>query len=131
MPVLDQLDAGLHQLRNERDVAAQSVELDADQEALRSKGICWPYVPPDNERAGETFSPSSHSDSQTSAGKQRAPQRDDDGSEGQRTKYILAAVDAAIGCMIGSRPLSASATRGRTIMANGMLSSWRLPARVH
>src|SRR6201993_4011161 len=28
-----------------------------------------PYGPPDHERAGETFSPSPHSDSQTSAGK--------------------------------------------------------------
>ena len=28
-----------------------------------------PYVPPDHERAGETFSPSPHFDSQTSAGK--------------------------------------------------------------
>ena len=28
-----------------------------------------PYVPPDHERAGETFSPSPHFDSQTLAGK--------------------------------------------------------------
>src|SRR5215831_10039452 len=28
-----------------------------------------PYGPPDHERAGETFSPSPHSDSRTSAGK--------------------------------------------------------------
>ena len=50
-----------------------------------------PEGPPDHERAGETFSPSPHSDSQTSAGSQRllSGLADDPRGEPERVHFRL------------------------------------------